>query len=55
MAPKGPKSILYKHSHVAHINSKVMKSRIQWGKTFAPGACLGSLEVKTYDFDDVFF
>ena len=24
-----------------HIKSKVMKSRIQWCKTYAPGACLG--------------
>ena len=24
-----------------HIKSKVMKSRIQWCKTFAPGICLG--------------
>ena len=29
-----------------HIKSKVMKSKIQWGKHFAPGARLGSLEVK---------
>ena len=38
--PKGPKFFLYKHSHV-HIKSKVMKSRIQWCKNFAPGAYLG--------------
>ena len=44
MASKRPKSILYKHSHVAY-QSKVMKSRKQWCKHFAPGggggACLG--------------
>ena len=39
VAPKGSKSILYKV--MLHIKSKVMKSRIQWCKNFAPGACLG--------------
>ena len=40
MAPKGPKSILYNHSHVAYqlkgneeLNTVVLK--------FCPGACLG--------------
>ena len=40
MAPKGPNSFLYKHSHI-HIKSKVMKRRIQWCKKFAPATCLG--------------
>ena len=39
MAPKGPKPILYKHSHVAY-QIKIM-NRIQWCKNFASGACLG--------------
>ena len=37
VAPKGPKSILYKHIVMLHIKSKVMKSRIQWFKNFAQG------------------
>ena len=44
MSLKGQKSILY--SHIAYqIKGNeiedVMKSRIQWRKNFAPGACLG--------------
>ena len=39
MAPKGPKSILY--MVILHIKSKVMKSILQWCKTFASGACPG--------------
>ena len=47
LPPKGPKSISFCTNIVMlHIKSKVMKSRIQWCKNFAPGACLGSPEVK---------
>ena len=37
-----------------HIKSKVMKNRIQWCKTFAPEACLESLDVKKLDFGSFF-
>ena len=52
MAPKGPKSILY--IVVLHIKSKVMKSRIQWCKMFAPGHDWGTPEIKKYDFGSFF-
>ena len=46
MAPKGPKFILY--IVMLHIKSKVMKSRIQWCKTFTLGGhVLVSQEVKS--------
>ena len=33
-----------------HIKSKVMKSRIQWCKNFAPGACLGVTRGQKVEF-----
>ena len=38
MAPKGPKPIFVQYSHVVY-QIKVNEERIQWCKTFAPGAC----------------
>ena len=40
MAPKGPKNLFCTNIVMLHIKSKVMKSKIQWCKHFAP-ACLG--------------
>ena len=38
-----------------HIKSKVMKSRIQWCKEFAPGACLEVTKGKKVGFGVFFF
>ena len=40
VAPMGQNQF-YTNTVMLHIKSKVMKSRIQWCKNFAPGACLG--------------
>ena len=37
------------------IKSKVMKSRIQWSKNFAPGACLGITRGQKVGFWVIFF
>ena len=38
-----------------HTKSKAMKNRIQWCKNVAPGACLGSPEVKKQDLGSYLF
>ena len=38
-----------------HIKSKVMKTRIQWCKNFAPGACLGVTRGQKVGFWVLFF
>ena len=40
----------YTNIVMLHIKSKVMKSRIQWCKHFAPGACLGVTRVQNVGF-----
>ena len=45
--PKAPQNSFCTNIVMLYIKLKVMKSRIQWcKKKFAPGTCLGSLEVK---------
>ena len=51
--PIGPKSILY--IVMLHIKSKVMKSRIQWCRNFAPRACLVVTRGQKVRFGVLFF
>ena len=53
VASKGPKSILY--IAMLHLKSKVMKSRMQWCKSFAQGACLGVTRGQKVGFWVLFF
>ena len=54
MASKGPKSILYKHSHVAY-QIEGYEERIQWAKILSQGHVWESLEVKKVGFYVLFF
>ena len=54
VAPRGPNSFCT-NIVMLHIKSKVMKSRIQWCKTFTLGACIGVIGVKKVGFGVLFF
>ena len=54
MAPKGPNPFCA-NIVLLHIISKVMKSRIQWCKNFALGACLGVTRGQKVGFGVLFF
>ena len=53
--PRRVQNAFYTNIVMFHIKSKVMKSRIQWCKEFAPGACLEVTIGKKVGFGVLFF